>query len=150
MNEPKRMKIKDFRNEGYLREVNRRFFHRLGMALEVVALDGNLFNGDKEDWDKFDKEMEELFDKVLTLDLMPYQKKLAKNIFSTARAGIILGGVHDYRDDPEGMCFGSIDKLAVEQGERITKEMESKKKARETAFGFDVQPLTEHEVKYEA
>ena len=33
----KRMDIKEFREKGYLQEVNRRFFHPLGLALEVVV-----------------------------------------------------------------------------------------------------------------
>lgn len=37
----KYMDIKDFREQGYLQEVNRLFFHRLGLALEVtLAPDG--------------------------------------------------------------------------------------------------------------
>lgn len=32
--------IKDFRENGYLQEVNRRFFHPLGLALEVIVEDG--------------------------------------------------------------------------------------------------------------
>ena len=31
----KTMDIKEFRSEGYLQEVNRRFFHPLGMALYI-------------------------------------------------------------------------------------------------------------------
>lgn len=32
----KKMSIREFREKGYLQEVNRRFFHPLGLALEVV------------------------------------------------------------------------------------------------------------------
>ena len=60
--QPKRMDLTEFRNEGYLQEVNRQFFHPLGLALEVV--------------------MEE--DGTISR----------------------LGGIWDYRDDPEGMFFG--------------------------------------------
>lgn len=35
----KRMNIKEFRSEGYLRELNRRFLHLVGLALETVILD---------------------------------------------------------------------------------------------------------------
>jgi hypothetical protein len=35
MTEIKRMDIAEFRDAGYLQEVNRRFFHPLGLALEV-------------------------------------------------------------------------------------------------------------------
>lgn len=33
----KKMDIQEFVDEGYLQEVNRRFFHPMGMALEVVT-----------------------------------------------------------------------------------------------------------------
>jgi len=33
--EIKRIDIKEFREKGYLQEVNRRFFHPLGLALEI-------------------------------------------------------------------------------------------------------------------
>ena len=36
MKEIKRIDIKEFRESGYLQEVNRRFLHPLGLALEVV------------------------------------------------------------------------------------------------------------------
>ena len=35
----KRIDIKELRSGGYLQEVNRRFFHPLGMALEVIIDD---------------------------------------------------------------------------------------------------------------
>jgi len=35
----KRMSVRDFRAAGYLQELNRRFLHPLGMALEVVVDD---------------------------------------------------------------------------------------------------------------
>jgi len=65
--EIKRIDIKEFSKLGFLQEVNRKFFHPLGMALEVVV----------------DEETGE-------------EK---------------LGGIWDFRDDPEGMFFndGVID-----------------------------------------
>ena len=57
----KRIDIKEFREVGFLQEVNRLFFHPLGLALEVVIED----DGSEK-----------------------------------------LGGVWDFRDDPEGMFFG--------------------------------------------
>ncbi len=35
----KRIEIKEFREKGYLQDVNRRFFHPLGLALEIVLND---------------------------------------------------------------------------------------------------------------
>ena len=46
----KRMSVKEFREHGYLQEVNRQFLHPLGLALEVVIDDnGNERFG--EIWD---------------------------------------------------------------------------------------------------
>lgn len=39
MNEIKRIDIKEFREKGYLQEINRRFLHPLGLALEVIVED---------------------------------------------------------------------------------------------------------------
>lgn len=39
MDDVKRIDIAEFRREGYLQEVNRQFFHPLGLALEVVVDD---------------------------------------------------------------------------------------------------------------
>lgn len=62
MNEKiKRMDLNEFRSEGFLQEVNRLFFHPLGLALEVRVDDEGNVDG--------------------------------------------LGGIWDYRDDPEGIFF---------------------------------------------
>jgi len=39
MSDIKRIDIKEFRKKGYLQELNRRFLHPLGLALEVVIDD---------------------------------------------------------------------------------------------------------------
>lgn len=62
MEDIKRIDIKEFRIRGLLQEVNRKFFHPLGLALEVMV--------DEE----------------------------------TGKES--LGGIWDYRDDPEGIFFG--------------------------------------------
>jgi hypothetical protein len=55
-NEIKRIDIKEFRSKGYLQEVNRRFLHPLGLALEVlVDEEGNETLGGI--WDYRDDEM---------------------------------------------------------------------------------------------
>lgn len=50
MAEPKKMSVKEFRELGYLQELNRRFLHPLGLALEVdLKPDGSESFG--EVWD---------------------------------------------------------------------------------------------------
>ena len=56
----KRMDLKDFVAQGFLQEANRQFFHKVGLALEVIVDDDGTTK---------------------------------------------MGGVWDYRDDPEGMLF---------------------------------------------
>lgn len=81
MEEIKRIDLNEFKNEGFLQEVNRLFFHPLGLALEVIVdEDGNVEK---------------------------------------------LGGVWDYRDDPEGMFFTN-NSLSTDKIERVRKLRESK------------------------
>lgn len=76
----KRMGAKEFREVGFLHEVNRLVLHPLGLALEVVVND----DGSET-----------------------------------------IGGVWDYRDDPEGMIFGrgcDKAKIAAVDAERARHE----------------------------
>lgn len=95
--EVKRIPIAEFRKQGYLRELNRRFLHPLGLAMEVV---------DNDDGSES------------------------------------LGGVWDYREDPEGMQYlpEVLSDAAREQSERIDREIDSKRSAREALFGAAIQP----------
>jgi len=65
----KKADIKELREMGFLHEVNRSFFHPLGLALEVVI--------DEE----------------------------------TGKES--LGGIWDYRNDPEGILFDKLDKEKI-------------------------------------
>jgi len=96
MSEVKRIDIKEFRAQGYLQEVNRRFLHPLGLALEVIIDD----DGSEK-----------------------------------------LGGVWDYRDDPEGMAYGEgiID---PEKAARVASEMSNRRGSRIGSLGYWIQPLS--------
>ena len=79
--EIKRMDLNEFKSKGFLQEVNRLFFHPLGLALEVfVDEDGNVTS---------------------------------------------LGGVWDFRDDPEGMFFGN-EQLSEEKMNNVNELLGSK------------------------
>jgi hypothetical protein len=52
-----------------------------------------------------------------------------------------LGGVWDYRDDPEGMCFGDFNEGCVANAERIRDEFNAKAMTRKTSLGYVVQPV---------
>ena len=97
MSEIKRIDIKEFREKGYLQELNRQFLHPLGMALEILI----------------DEEGNES-----------------------------LGGIWDYRDDPEGMLYDE----SIVKSERfknniefIKREWEQKVKTRTEFLGFMIQ-----------
>lgn len=94
-----RMDITKFRELGYLQEANRRYFHPLGLALEV----------------KVDEDGTET-----------------------------LGGIQDFRDDPEGLIFtdNPDDAAAMsERAARIDREWKDRQSTRQHAFGWMVQPL---------
>ena len=84
--EIKKMNIKEFQKKGFLQEANRMFFHPLGLALEIIV-----------DWPK---------------NVTDEEKKEYKTPDKHPKSGYKMGGVWDYRDDPEGMLFGDgmIDK----------------------------------------
>lgn len=94
-----RLDIKEFRAFGYLQEANRRFFHPLGLALEVV-----------------------------------------QNPDGTER----LGGVWDYRDDPEGMAFADevmADEDTALKGVRVKNEWHKREELRKVVLGATIQPF---------
>lgn len=99
----KYMDIQEFTDTGYLHEVNRRFFHPLGLALSVRA------DTDSE-----------------TGEVVGAWK---------------LGGIFDYRDDPEGVIFDA-DTLDPEKAARVQAEMEARRPARIAALGYWEQPIT--------
>jgi hypothetical protein len=80
----RRIDIKEFRRLGILQEVNRKFFHPLGLALEVIVNDDGTET---------------------------------------------LGGIWDYREDPEGNFF-SEDMIRQEAIDYVEKLRKSKIKAR--------------------
>ena len=55
---------------------------------------------------------------------------------------IKLGGILDYRDDPEGMIFAE-DVLDPAKAARVAAEATARRDARVQGIGFWVQPITE-------
>ncbi len=88
--------IKEFRELGFIQEINRRLLHPCGLALEVII--------------------------------------------DTDTGDTVLGGVWDYRDDLEGMCYGegvmSADKVAS-----VDELFYSKAQQRRDALGYHIQPV---------
>ncbi len=98
-----RMDIKEFRSKGYLQELNRRFLHPLGLALESIV---NEEDGSER-----------------------------------------LGGIWDYRNDPEGIYFdlknSNVDKVNICKNKKmfIDSEFEKRKLARVKMFGNIIEPI---------
>jgi len=107
MDEIKRINIKEFREFGFLQELNRVFLHPMGLALEVII---------NEDGTE------------------------------------TLGGIWDYREDPEGMSFIDLSTdEAKEKAKRVAEHATKKAIDRMEILGFVLQPIghkfTEGEIK---
>lgn len=95
-NDIERMDIKEFREMGLLAELNRTFFHPLGLALEIVIDDES---GEEK-----------------------------------------LGGIWDYRDDPEGMLY-SKDFFPAEKIKTAQKFIKEKHEQRTKTLGYIYQDV---------
>ena len=84
MTDIKRIDIKEFVDKGYLQEVNRRFFHILGLALEVeVDDDGNYKLGGV--WDYRDDNEGMVFDSVDSEKVIAVQKEIETKVENRQR-----------------------------------------------------------------
>lgn len=122
MSERKHIDIAEFRDFGYLQEVNRQFFHPLGLALEVVndkcpACGGfgrpaPRFRGDRQ-----------------------------PDCTACEGSGTVerLGGVWD-SDDPEGIIYDA-DVLDAEKAERVQEEAQRMADKRQESLGWVIQPI---------
>jgi hypothetical protein len=102
-----RIDTKEFREKGYLQELNRQFLHPLGLALEVIIEE----NGKEK-----------------------------------------LGGIWDYRDDPEGIIFDFANRTYDLEDTRkkqnfVQSEFDKRKETRTKLFGSAIEPIPER--KYE-
>lgn len=95
------MDLDEFREFGYLQEINRRLLHPLGIALEWRDYS-------EEEWRK---DLKEAFVKAEDEedgepDLSDFVTAVIALLYKARLVGPQLSGVWDYRDDPEGMAFG--------------------------------------------
>jgi len=101
MADRKYIPLRELLDEGYVQEINRRFLHPLGLALEVRQ---------QED------------------------------------GSLVLGGVWDHRDDPEGLVFA--DGVIERDKAYSVREQELVRKVdRQEALGFWIQPLPPEETR---
>lgn len=90
MAEPKRMTVKEFREQGYLQEVNRLFLHPLGLALEVVKEDdGSERFG--EVWDERDDDEGIIYGELNHIErekaLRIHEERITKSTLRRAKFG---------------------------------------------------------------
>lgn len=119
MTEPvKYIDIAEFRELGFLQEANRQFFHPLGLALEVVTEECERCGGDGLNPDNTHCEP-------------------CGGLGKTER----LGGIWDYRDDPEGMEYGPGYGLDPEKAAYVDAERGNHAAHRFERFGLDELPI---------
>lgn len=132
MDDIKYIDIKEFREFGYLQEVNRQVLHPHGLALEVEVWD-------REDINKLIKDfLPESLDTKTRADI--------RELLASVGVGVgkeRLGGVWDYRDDPEGIYF--IDGPDPQKVNNVAGAFLERAEARQHALGYVIQPY-DHEV----
>lgn len=120
------MEIDEFREQGYLQEVNRLVLHPAGLALEVTS---PWTRKDIEDW--VAETNADHIESVGNIDPVAY-------LWSFIQAARMdkwhLSGVWDYRDDPEGMVYAK-DQMSEEKRESVRAEWAKHKQAREEMLG---------------
>lgn len=67
---------------------------------------------------------------------------LALEIIIDDEGNELLGGVWDYRDDPEGIIFDQFSEIDTERARQITELQGRKAKVRRENLGFVIQPCT--------
>lgn len=118
--------VTEFREKGYLQEVNRRALHPVGLALEISVFSR---------WNAFRYNMERAF------------KALFKGIGKE-----IVTGIWDYREDNAGIYYGfsnsrdpnrKLQAMAKQMNFEI--EISKRKEEREKLFGNYIEPIESDE-----
>jgi hypothetical protein len=144
----KRIDIQEFRERGYLQEVNRRLLHPLGLALEIAVYTYETREGEP-DVPPETKQVDAVIRARLGDDevdgreaLRGLAEAIVRELFPPG--SMRLGGVWDYRDDPEGIYFaeqdGSPDQGLAEKARIVQDELDRREEARFHALGYVIQP----------
>lgn len=119
----KRMDLAEFRAIGLLQEVNRLFFHPMGLALEMIV---------ETEACECGAPRASTIHRVESPDPV-----IAGAAHEFKLQGPTFGGVWDYRDDPEGMAFG--DPIDAEKAARVKAEFDRHVEERTRLFGDPIQ-----------
>lgn len=114
---PKRIDIAEFRKLGFLQEVNRLFFHPRGLALEIVSEDSDCFScGGHGEF------------RGVKCDTCDGEGTLHSEK---------LGGVWDYRDDPEGILYALPLKIDTDKVRHVEREFQKHEGVRKSLLKND-------------
>lgn len=125
-----RIPVREFREFGYLQEINRRFLHRLGMALEVIVEPDCGACGHRL------SQHEEEGCRAWAHDSLDNQMACDCKEPETMER---LGGIWDYRSDPEGMIFS--DGVDPDKATRVQREFDRFGETRQASLGYVTQPV---------
>jgi hypothetical protein len=114
----KYLDLAELQSEGYLQEVNRQFFHPLGLALSILA--ENRCEECDEEWD-------------------PEQEQCAKCGNRTWQTHIRELSIWDAREDMEGIYFD--DGVDPAKADNVASQLLERAPAREAALGYIIQPI---------
>jgi hypothetical protein len=151
MPEIKWIDAREFREAGFLQEANRLFFHPHGLALAVTTVkdEGPVYTLalSAAQYETLREVLAERFDIPESIgggtdDV----REVIEAVDAALRYDVgdsYFQGVWDYRDDPEGVIFGSWYGQDREKVERVAAEREKHREARTAMFGedTDVEPI---------
>lgn len=137
---PRYIPVLELRDGGYLQEVNRRFFHPLGLALEIGIYEepGRWFTLRDEDVARLAR-LANMIREAEPDEAAALDDLIARSTPLEQGDGVILG-VWDCRDDPEGVIFGD-GLLDPAKAHRVTDEMNLRALPRMATLGYVVQDV---------
>src|ERR1700757_4623348 len=137
--------LAEFREQGFLQEANRQFFHPLGLALEMTIIteggngDDNMrqrIRGALDRYSGVDRTTDDFGTSgvpFLATAIDEMTEAILAELFPVGSAR--LSGVWDYRDDPEGVLFGDAPPDAREKEIHVSEERLRHRPERLRLFG---------------
>lgn len=145
--EIKYMKITEFRESGYLHEVNRLLLHPLGLAMSIqlVKEDGRVIRVRESDVRSMVDALTIVSEAIAVTDSENSVRlkgivELIQGAQRVQEGDEWFGDVWDYRDDPEGMCYGD-DLLNAEKARGVAAMMFARRGERIKRLGYVIQPI---------